>query len=491
MSKTPRVRRTIRHASVLALAAASLAASAGCELNSFLDPSVVGNNRATPTTIPILTRLDVIEEPADTLVPVTPVQATDLEVDTQAYTIGPGDTINVQVYELLQPGGESLQTREVESTGEVRLQQIGTVQASGKTASQLEQDIRQTLAEQDILEDAQVSVIVLESRHKTFSILGQGGIGQLRPGLYVIPKPNFRLLDALALAGGVPGRTKSLLVIRQAELSPGAAGRRPTRNADQPPVTGDAGDLLRNDDLEALDRGLEGDTPPPPSNDSTQNDSRTPAPAGVEGALGGREADQPYVYVPGKGFERAGAVRGPQDGGVEGSAENPTLRDELGRIITQRIIDVPYDRLIEGDLRYNVVIRPGDIIKVPDPSAGFVYVMGFINRPGAYTVPGEKDLTLKQLVASAGGLNGLAVPERTELTRRIGDNYEAIVRVDLKAIFDGTEPDLFLKPNDTIIVGTSFWATPLAVARNGFRVSYGFGFILDRNFNNDVFGDNF
>jgi hypothetical protein len=37
-------------------------------------------------------------------------------------------------------------------------------------------------------------------------------------------------------------------------------------------------------------------------------------------------------------------------------------------------------------------------------------------------------------------------------------------------------------------VGTSFWATPLAVIRGGFRASYGFGFLLDRNFGNDVFG---
>ncbi len=31
-------------------------------------------------------------------------------------------------------------------------------------------------------------------------------------------------------------------------------------------------------------------------------------------------------------------------------------------------------------------------------------------------------------------------------------------------------------------------ADPAAVVRNGFRASYGFGFLLDRNFGNDVFG---
>ena len=42
--------------------------------------------------------------------------------------------------------------------------------------------------------------------------------------------------------------------------------------------------------------------------------------------------------------------------------------------------------------------------------------------------------------------------------------------------------------DDLVNFGTSFWATPLAVIRGGFRMSYGFGFLLDRNFGNDVFG---
>jgi hypothetical protein len=45
-----------------------------------------------------------------------------------------------------------------------------------------------------------------------------------------------------------------------------------------------------------------------------------------------------------------------------------------------------------------------------------------------------------------------------------------------------------MKPDDHIIVGTNFWATPLAIIRSGFRATYGFGFLLDRNFGNDVFG---
>jgi hypothetical protein len=60
--------------------------------------------------------------------------------------------------------------------------------------------------------------------------------------------------------------------------------------------------------------------------------------------------------------------------------------------------------------------------------------------------------------------------------------------VDLAAIRNRTEPDIYMEKDDHIIIGTNFFATPLAVIRNGFRMTYGFGFLLDRNFGNDVFG---
>ncbi|NBB82114.1 MAG: hypothetical protein GVY28_01785, partial [Alphaproteobacteria bacterium] len=40
----------------------------------------------------------------------------------------------------------------------------------------------------------------------------------------------------------------------------------------------------------------------------------------------------------------------------------------------------------------------------------------------------------------------------------------------------------YLKPDDTINIGTNLPAPWLAILRNSFRFSYGMGFLLDRNF---------
>jgi hypothetical protein len=97
-------------------------------------------------------------------------------------------------------------------------------------------------------------------------------------------------------------------------------------------------------------------------------------------------------------------------------------------------------------------------------------------------------LTLQRVIASAGGLSAIAIPERVDIIRFTGPDQQGFVRVNLRAIAEGTHPDVFLKANDQINIGTNFWATPMAVIRNGFRASYGFGFIADRNFGNDIFG---
>ena len=99
-------------------------------------------------------------------------------------------------------------------------------------------------------------------------------------------------------------------------------------------------------------------------------------------------------------------------------------------------------------------------------------------------------MTLMQSMASAGGLGPLAWPERIEVRRRIAEKKEEIVLVNLKKIAGGSQPDFFIKPNDLINVGTHPAARWLAVLRNAFRATYGFGFIYDRNFADRDFGGN-
>jgi hypothetical protein len=123
---------------------------------------------------------------------------------------------------------------------------------------------------------------------------------------------------------------------------------------------------------------------------------------------------------------------------------------------------------------------------LPRDIVGEFWVTGNVNAPNAYSITG-RPITLKQAIATAGGLNAIAWPQKVEVVRRIGKNeaglmQEEIVLVDLEKIAKGIQPDFFIKPYDYINVGTHGISRWLAVLRNAFRATYGFGLVYDRNF---------
>lgn len=473
---------------VCGLLTAAVASMTGCEMDSFFDQSTVGRWEQTPVTMPILDRLDIIEPTSASDLPITSVRPGDLVPDVHEYVIGPGDLLTVTIFELLQPGQNTIENRRVTDTGYIRLPVVGQVRAAGRSAAQLEKAIADILDKKGVLQNATVSVVLQQQRQNTFSIIGQPQTGGTAVGTYVIPMPNFRLLDALAMAHGVPGQTKSLLIFRQTALSPEVTGEAQQQQEEK--KQGKAGKPAPTKPSELINQLMQGIDQNKGEPKPKSKDDGGAAPAGMDSGLGNANAASQWVVVNGKYVHSSTPAAGSDTSSEVGDTggETPAELKKLSQMVTERIIEIPYNRLSAGDMRYNIVIRPGDVIKVPDQNAGFVYAMGQINRPGAYTVPGEKDLTIKQLVASAGGLSQTGVPERVDLVRRVGADHEAVVRLNVRKIFDGTEPDIFLKPNDLLNFGTNFPATPMAVFRNGLRMTYGFGFILDRNFSTQAFG---
>lgn len=453
----------------------------GCETDSWMNPGDIGRWEPTPSIMPIIDTVSIVEGDQSARMPTDRVRPSDLIPENREYVIGPGDTVLVTVYELRIPGVDDQQQRRVTETGDVRLAIIGPLKAAGRSPSQLERDIATKLDQDNKLRNATVTVQLLDSRQNTYSVFSQSSTGGTVSGTFIVPKPDFRLIEAITIARGIPDRTRRVFVIRQAALDASVTGdfSKPDGEPDnnRPPAPDDPSNLL-----EGIDQGL----------DNAGPDKDRPAPpTGVEGSLDENRESGQWVYVDGKWVRVKGDNKDTSTVANPGAASEDQDLSELSKLVTQRIIEIPYQKLKEGDMRYNIVIRPGDVISVPGASSGFVYAMGAINRPGAYNIPGENELTLYRLVASAGGLSGLAWPERVDLVRQINENEQAIVRLDLRAIASGSEPDIYLKPNDIINVGTSGAALPLAVFRNGLRMTYGFGFVLDRNFNRDWFPDEF
>lgn len=513
MTDRPQHQRSNRMATLgkpgsLLIALGGLAALQGCHLDSYIDPSVVGRWERTPTVVPILERLAIIEGPEDEYVEYTDVRPEDLIPVAEEYRTSPGDVLQITAYDLVTRGVPDVYPRTIDNLGYIQLPLLGQIYVAGMTA----EEARVAIAEQmqRFVGNPLVTVEVASPREQTFTIFG----AVANPGPYFVPAADFRLLEALNTAGSFAQQTDWIFVIRQRPLSdevrgvPQPRGQRqggpaaPPAGGDAPPPAEELLDLI--DELSGPEGGSPGVfasgerravrqrvaqpqqpaearepvidlvepgvderfiTGTPPASASA------PAPSGASGRWVFRDGQ----WVQSEPTARAGAEAEPSGSDLEG-------------LVTQRVIRVPVDPLVAGDARYNIVIKPGDIIRVPSSDIGNIYMAGQVSRPGVYQLPAQGRLTLMRAIDAAGGLGNLAIPERVDLTRMVGPDRQATIQLNLKAINEGTQPDVFLKADDRINIGTNFWALPLAVVRNGFRFTYGFGFLLDRNFGNDVFG---
>lgn len=171
--------------------------SFGCG-NKFFDPTQVGRFRPVPAVNVILDSLGVAEE-----TPVAwegaeeplPIDAVAQESD---YVFRPGDVVSIDIYELLREGVHHSNNYVVTETGKISIPEVGVVRAAGLTETQLQDQIKR-LVSPGILKEPSITVMLVASQQRAFSVLGDG---VQFPGRYSIPRYDFRLTDALATAGG-------------------------------------------------------------------------------------------------------------------------------------------------------------------------------------------------------------------------------------------------------------------------------------------------
>ncbi len=480
--------------------ALGLAGLTGCEVDSWFDPSVIGRWEATPTVMPILDRIASIEDDSGKFVQATPVQTSDLIPDAAEYRISAGDIVEIRIRDFFVVQQEERFERVVDRTGFIDLPKLGAFRLEGKTPTEARESIENALAAANIQDDAIVAVTPLQLRRQTFSVIG----AVQSPGQFFIPSRDYRLLEGITVAGGVSEIIPTIYIIRQQSLTEDEVGRtEPARPREgwNDPARAPQGDAPAGDDLMRLIDSLSDpeDAKPAPAvfgrREAAMTAVRTQPPIDIpEGAPSrpptqGERADQPtgtrsnWIFLNGQWTQVNGGAGTPE--GADPLATAPRGADAQ---VVQRVIEVPTGPLLAGVADVNIVLRPSDVVRVPAPKSGLVYISGQVSRPGPYNLPGDSRLTLLRALTSAGGLGSLAIPERVDLTRVVGKDRQATIRLNLRAIAEQTQPDIYLKPDDMINVGTNFFAYPIAIIRSGFRMSYGFGFILDRNFAGDIWG---
>lgn len=475
-----------------------LVATTGCETKSFLDPSEVGRYEKTPLLVPILDEVVVgIEQKDIYYANAREVTPADLISDNRDATIGPNDLIQVVINDLVAPGYQSVEQKRVTQNGKINLPMVGSIEVNGLTEAEVEAKVNSEYNAKGLIVDARASVTVVEALSRTYTMSGYVG-GQ---GVYPLRRADMRLLDVITSAGGITTDqgVEHIFVVRKLENQTSPAVTQPDED-EAPPEPGidplaPQGRTQANDFRARITQPEDAPTTNESADELVPSEPVEPTPLPedriiqIEGAPPVPEEEPlPDIDMPSDEGADAGAQTQPSIDEGPMTPDMPEFDKEFDGFEFEpltgptdvEVIKVPLPPLQRGELQYNIVIKPGDMIVVPPPPIGEYYMGGHVNRPGAYSLTARK-ITLTQAMISAGGLDQVAIPARTEIIRRVG-NSQLFVRIDLDRISAGLEPDIYLKPNDQVMVGTNMGAPFLAAARNAFRLTYGFGFIYDRNY---------
>lgn len=133
----------------------------------------------------------------------TPLQWPAAQDQPASLIIAPGDMLQLTIWDaeensIFGPAGVTpLQPTEVDAAGRIFVPFIGELRVSGMAPSTARQRIEEELVM--TVPSAQVQLVVEPGQGNTANLSS----GVTAPGLYPLPRRNFRILDLFSLAGGV------------------------------------------------------------------------------------------------------------------------------------------------------------------------------------------------------------------------------------------------------------------------------------------------
>ncbi|MDZ7816364.1 MAG: SLBB domain-containing protein [Planctomycetota bacterium] len=345
-------------------------------------------------------------------------------VQAEAYSIRKGDEIQISIQEAEEFNGTYI----VGEDGRFDFPEVGSIEAYGKSLSQVIKTIRSGL-EGGYLTRATVRARITKYSPARYYIYGM----VKTPGVYEIPPGStITVLHAIAFAGGLreeadPSRIK--LVRREGDaihLDLQLAFEKGDTENDREIHEGDMLFVVKEEARMSFVFG------------AVRKPGRIDYPEGLETlslgvvmALAGglKEISDGEVQVLGPGAEASGTVKPFRAHISETGISNSDLKEE---------------------------VKPGSSVFVLDNKT-MVYVMGMVKKPGAF--PYRKGLTLTEAIVLAGGFAPGSAENRAKVITPKPSGDKHIRRLDLAKMLDSDEgtgyDEIELIPGTIIVIPES------------------------------------
>ena len=325
----------------------------------------------------------------------------------QSYRLGPGDAVNVDIWGASQ---ESV-TETISPDGTITIEGIGVIQLGGLSVSQAKAKLKRVLGPR--YQGSKIELTLGQTRTITISVMGEVKV----PGTYTM-SAFATVYNALYMAGGPNeiGTLRNVKVYRNGKLLSNV----------------DVYDFLLNGKLTG-DVRLQ------------DNDVITVSPYEALVNITGK-VKRPMFYEMKKTESAATLLR--YAGGFTGDAYTKAIR-------VNRKAGAGYSVFSIGEFDMSSFkLMDEDSVSVDSTLNRYqnmVEIRGAVFRPGMYQVGGEIN-TVKALVEAAAGLTEGAISQHAVMHRTKADRTLEMMSLDLRAILEGTAPDIPLRNEDVIYV---------------------------------------
>ena len=325
------------------------------------------------------------------------------------YRLGPGDEVVIDIW------GASQNTirQQISPDGTINLEQLGPVFLSGMTVDRAQQYLTDELRKIYSDQSNQIRVTLGNTRTIQINVMGE----VVQPGTYALSAFST-VFHALYRAGGVSG----IGSLRNVKVSRGG----------KIVATVDVYQFIMQGKTRDDIRLEEGDVIIVPAYDALVQ---------ITGNV-----KRPMRYEMKKGETLSTLLK--YAGGFTSDAYTKSLR-----IVRQNGKEYQVNTVDDTD--YSVCkMHDGDVVTaeaILDRFTNKLEVRGAVYRPGIYELGGKLN-TVRELVEKADGLMADAFTGRAVLYRERENKTREVKQIDIRAIMEGTQPDIPLQKNDVLYI---------------------------------------
>jgi polysaccharide export outer membrane protein len=171
--------------------------------------------------------------------------------------------------------------------------------------------------------------------------------------------------------------------------------------------------------------------------------------------LRGRQTLYEVLSMAGGPRDTAGSILTVTRRRDSGEIPLPSARlDPTGQFST---VELNVQEILEGkNPAVNIEIKPNDVISVSEASSNMIYVVGDVQHAGAFTLGGQRNVSVLRALSLAGGLGHTAKPEKARIVHAVpGEPKLREIPVNIQRILSGKAGDVELGPDDVLVIPTS------------------------------------